>query len=341
MLYVGVDHHKRFSYMKVVDESGRVKKEGRVDNTRAALRGFFRSLGSEPRKAVLEAGFNWTVMFDRLEDEGCIVTLAHPLKVKAIADAKIKTDRIDAGVLAQLLRCDLIPEAHVSSPAGREAKNILRYRAFLVRAQTMVKNRIHALLDRQADLPAALRQSDLFGGKGMALLCALKLRAPDRKLLDEHLALLDELRAHIATSDGWIREQFKRSRDAQRLATIPGIGTFFAVLIANEIDGIERFSSDSKLHIYIGIVPSTYASGDKVHHGRITKTGNRWLRWAFIEAVWPAIRQDKQLRELYDRIAQGRDANVAKLTVARRLATIAYRMLKEDRDYQVRDEHRR
>jgi transposase len=201
----------------------------------------------------------------------------------------------------------------------------------------MVKNRIHALLGRQPGVAAGLKTTDLFTAAGQRLLKALKLPATDRKLLDEDLALLEEIHQHILCSDRLVRELAKKDRRARHLATIPGIGTFFAVLIAHEIDDVSRFRSDRKLHSYMGLVPSTHASGDKVFHGRITRQGNKWLRWAFVEAVWPAVEKDPHVRQLYERIKQTKGANAAKVVAARRLATIAYRLLKQNRDYEVRD----
>ncbi len=119
------------------------------------------------------------------------------------------------------------------------------------------------------------------------------------------------------------------------LKTIPGIGKFFAVLIAYEVDDIGRFAHEKKFFSYIGIVPSTYASGGRTFHGRLTKQGNKYLRWALIEAVWPAIRADRELRCYYERIKQKKGPNPAKVATARRLATIVYRVLSRKRPYRV------
>ena len=156
--YVGVDNHKKFSYMSVMDEKGIVVKEGRVVNTKEAINKFLGKEYTKDTSAVLEAGRNWTVMYDWLEEELDEVKLAHPLKVKAIAEAKIKTDKIDAKTLAHLLRCDLVPEAYVCDKDTRVVKNILRQRMFLVKLATMVKNRIHLIVDRH---PEVKNQIDL------------------------------------------------------------------------------------------------------------------------------------------------------------------------------------
>jgi len=129
--YIGVDYHRKCSYMTVMDEKGKIFHEGQVDNRPEAVREFLNRAGVNGHSAaVLEATRNWTVMYDSLEELVGEVHLAHPLKVKAIAEAKIKTDKIDAKVLAHLLRCDLLPEAYVPAPAARRARNILRQRMF-------------------------------------------------------------------------------------------------------------------------------------------------------------------------------------------------------------------
>src|SRR3990167_4890930 len=128
--------------MSVMDKNGVVVKEGKVVNTKESISRFLGEEYSKDTSAVLEAGRNWTVMYDWLEEELDEVKLAHPLKVKAIAEAKIKTDKIDAKTLAHLLRSDLVPEAYVPDKETRVIKNILRQRMFMVKLSTMVKNRI-------------------------------------------------------------------------------------------------------------------------------------------------------------------------------------------------------
>lgn len=334
MQFVGVDQHKKFSYMAVLGDQGRVTKEGRVSNSREALRRFLNNPHPDGEKvAVLEAGRNWTVMYDWLEEEVDKVKLAHPIKVKAIAEAKIKTDRIDAKVLAHLLRCDLVPEAYVPGKSTRVAKNVLRQRMFLVRLRTMVKNRIHTILDRHPKRREEIDPTDLFGTLGKTWLRGVTLPKEERRLLDSELKTLFFLEEAIKRSDSWVLTLSKDEPKVKRLMSVPGMGKFFALLIATEIDDITRFRNPDKLAAYAGLIPSTYSSGGKTFHGRITKQGNKYLRWAFVEAVWPAIRADLSLRLYYQRVKNRKGANPAKVATARRLAKIVYRVLSEERDY--------
>jgi transposase len=333
MHYVGVDYHKKSSYVTMVDERGRVVKEGQIANTREAVAAFLNGR-AEGTSAVLEAGRNWPVMYEWLEELVEEVTLAHPAKVRVIAEAKVKTDRIDAKMLAQLLRADLIPTAYVPGKVTQEQRRQLRQRMFLVRLRTMLKNRIHILIDRHPELSAKAQSwSDLFGKAGREWLAQVSVPGVDAHLLCEDLELLEIIEARVKASDGWVSQLARTDLRAQLLATLPGIGDFFAVLLAVEIDEVRRFSRAQKLCAYAGVVPSTYASGGYVHHGRITKQGNKWIRWACIEAVYPAIRKDPALAGIYERLKAAKGANVAKVAVAKRLLTIAYRLLTEGRPY--------
>jgi len=335
MYYIGVDYHKRYSYMVVKDGDGKLERRGTVNNSREEFRRFLEPY--QPGKAVLEATRNWGLIYDWLEDILDDVALAHPLKVRAIAEARIKTDKISADILCDLLRSNLLPEAYVPNKETREAKNILRQRMFFVRVQTMVKNRLYAILDRHPEvLSQAPEVSDLFGASGMQWLRQVVLPGQDNQLLPSELELLEVLKQKISESNGVVKELAKGDKRVKLLRSIPGLGPFFSVLVAKEIDDISRFSDEKKLCAYAGLVPSTYASGGKVFHGRITKLGNKWLRWALIEAVQPAIRSDPDLYAYYQRLRIRKGNNAAKVATARRLLTIVYRVLTQERLYQRR-----
>jgi len=335
-MYVGVDYHRKYSYLTVMDKSGKIVKEGKVDSQREAVAEFLSNANCNGNaEAVLEATRNWTVMHDWLEEMVAEVHLAHPLKVKTIAEAKIKTDKIDARALAHLLRTDLLPKAYVAGPETRQVRSLLRQRMFLIRLRTMVKNRIFGLLDRYPELSSARPTEEVFGKAGIEYLHQILIKEVDRKLLDEDLRLFEELNCHIDQSEEWIEGFASEDERVQLLKTIPGIGKFFSVLIVYEIDNINRFRHEKKFFSYMGLIPSTYSSGGRTFHGRLTKQGNKYLRWAFVEAVWPAIRKDQELRNYYEGIKKQKGANRAKIATARRLATIVYRVLKQQRPYRV------
>ncbi|MCL0041360.1 IS110 family transposase [Dehalococcoidia bacterium] len=334
--YIGVDHHRKQSYISVMDKQGNRIKEGLVANQKDKVATFLSQAQCDgDSAAVLEAGRNWPVMYDWLEELVGEVHLAHPLKVKAIAEAKIKTDKIDARVLAHLLRSDLLPEAHVAGPEIRQVRNVLRQRMFFVRLRTMVKNRISSLLDRYPELTDGKPCKDLFSEKGLRWLKKIEVKEVDRRILDEELELYQALKEHIGKSEHLVEELAKEDLRVKLLKSIPGIGKFFAVLIAYEVDDISRFANEKKFFSYMGIIPSTFSSGGKTFHGKLTKQGNKYLRWAMIEAIWPAIQKDADLRYYYERVRAGKGPNPAKVATARRLATIVYRVLSQNRPYKV------
>jgi transposase len=335
--HIGVDYHKSYSHLVVQDSSGKTLRSGRVKNDRQSLGGFLERY-RENSHAVVEATRNWMVMYDWLDDICDDVVLAHPLKVKAIADAKIKTDKIDATVLAHLLRADLVPEAWAPSERSRDLRVALRERMFYVRLRTMTKNRIVTVFDRYPEQTAQLKKlGDLFGKAGRVQLAQVNVSEIDRIQIDRGLAFIGDIDMRIKQSEATIRAMTKANANVKLLKTIPGIGEFFARLIDAEIDDISRFRHSKKLAAYAGLVPSTYSSGGKTFHGKIIKQGNKWLRWAFVEAVAPAIASDPQLRAQYEHL-KIKGINKARVAIARKLLTITFQILRDQRAYEPRGE---
>jgi transposase len=293
---------------------------------------------------VVEAGRASYTMVDLLEELGVEVQMAHPWQVKAIAQAKIKTDKRDSKMLAHLLRADLIPAVYQREAANRSRQRILRRRMAYVGMETQIKNRIRDLLAQQkGEVREVVETEDrLFGVKGMAMLKELRLPGKDQMMLDALLITYGHLGRGIQESDELVKEIYQSDERARLICTIPGFGKFLSVLVATEIADIERFSSAGKLHSYAGVIPSTHASGEKSYDVRLIHQGDKWLRWAVVEAVWPAVRSDFDMRVLYQKLAARKPTNSAKIAVARRLLTIIYRVLKEKRafiDYK-REAHR-
>jgi transposase len=333
--HIGVDYHKTYSHLVVQDSAGKTLRSGRDKNDRRSL-GAFLERYRENSHAVVEATRNWMVMYDWLDDICNDVVLAHPLKVKAIADAKIKTDKIDATVLAHLLRADLVPEAWAPGEKARELRVALRERMFYVRLRTMMKNRIVTVFDRYPEQTAQLKKLvDLFGKSGRQQLAALSVSEIDRIQIDRGLDFIGDIEGRIKQAEATIQAMTKTNGNVKLLKTIPGIGEFFARLIDAEIDDIARFRTPKKLAAYAGLVPSTYSSGGKTFHGKIIKQGNKWLRWAFVEAVAPAVATDPQLRTQYEHL-KFRGTNKARAAIARKLLTIAFQILCDQRPYERR-----
>jgi transposase len=276
-------------------------------------------------------------MVDILEEQGVEVVIAHPYQVKAIACAKIKTDKRDSKILAQLLRLNMIPEVYRRSTENREAQRIIRNRMFYVQIQTKLKNKIRALLAKQREEIRQLTdvKDKLFSKKGIQALKQIDLSEKDKEIMLSLLDTLEHIQEKISYSDKLIDKLYAESPEAQRIFTIPGFGVFLSVLVATEIANIQRFNSLSNLHSYAGVIPSTHSSGGKTYHGHLVREGNKRLRWALIEAVWPAVQKDITLRIYYEKRKAKKGANTAKVATARRLLSIIYSVLREERSYVI------
>jgi len=176
----------------------------------------------------------------------------------------------------------------------------------------------------------------LYGKAGLSWLKVLRLPEPEGRLLEEDLSLLETLNERIGATEGLIRELSAGDEAVKWLSSVPGIGAFFSVLIRYEVDEIRRFREAKKFAGYTGLVPSTYASGNRMVHGRLTKQGNKWLRWALIEAVTPAITHSPWLRRYYEKLKRRRGAKDARVATARKLAELVWRVWTEEREYEER-----
>ncbi|ARO32768.1 IS110 family insertion sequence transposase domain-containing protein (plasmid) [Rhizobium sp. NXC14] len=207
---------------------------------------------------------------------------------------------------------------------------------FYVRLRTMVKNRGVTVFDRYPEQTAQLKKlGDLFNKTGLQQLATLNVSAIDRIQIDRGLEFIGDIDGRIKQAEATIKAMTKTNGNVKLLKTIPGIGEFFARLIDAEIDDIDRFRNPKKLAAYAGLVPSTYSSGDKTFHGKIIKQGNKWLRWAFVEAVAPAVASDLQLRAQYEHLKLN-GTNKARVAIARKLLTITFQILRAQRPYERR-----
>jgi transposase len=330
MHFIGMDIHKNYSSVAVTNERGDLVDRCRLNHRhREELIGYFNQFPSRTQ-VVMEATCGWGWLSELLQDLGLEVKLANPSKVKIIAESQIKTDKVDALALAQLLRTNFLPEAYLAPPEQREARDLLRYRIGLVYLRSGVKNKIHALLTR---LGIYHTYSDLFGKEGRSFLSSLEVSWVHRKNLDGYLWLIDAVNKLIGEAEVKIRKVVKESEDGKRLLTIPGIGFILAYLVLVEIGDINRFSSHKKLCSYAGLVPSVYQSGEKSYHGHLSNKANRYLRWGLIEAAQRAKVIDPFLRKKKERIERKKGASVATVAIAHQLLVAIYHILKEKTVY--------
>lgn len=331
--YIGLDHHRKFTQVAVVDETDAVILECRMLNTLEAVKAVLDRL-TGPTQAVVEAGPSWGWVFDTFQKLGIDMILANPMQVRVIAETRCKTDRRDALVLARLLRAGWIPRVHVGDAESRAKKQIWRERIWLVRMQVRLKNRIRRLLDHHhVDIPD---YSDLFGVAGRTFLKALELPGLGQKILQSELALLASYQTQIKEIQAAAMEATQSMPSLRYLESLPGFGMIFAPIAALEIGDIGRFRSASSLASYCGLVPSVSSSGGLTYRGSTGHSGNHWLKWVFIEAAWSAMRTMPELKVRFQRIKDRRGASIAVVACARHLCEIAFSLLKHQRCFEAR-----
>jgi transposase len=231
-----------------MDQEGQVLRSGRVPDLQSEIEKFLE--GIEAVEAVIETGRSSYTMVDVLEEMGVAVKIAHPNEVKAIARAKIKTDKRDSEVLAHLLRMNMVPEVYRRSVENRQAQRVLRQRAFYVSARTALKNRVHAFLAQQKEevREEVARETNIFSAKGQKVLMGLEMGRGEKRLLEALLKTYRHLETRIEESTGLVEKLFEESRQAQLIRTIPGFGKYLSVLVAVEIADLARFADAAHLH---------------------------------------------------------------------------------------------
>jgi transposase len=320
-VYVGIDVHRKRSQVAVIDQDGAVLANRNVPNGVQPILGVIGGLPAGT-PAAFEAAFGWGWLVELLEGYGFDPHLVHPLQCKAIASARLKNDKVDAAILAQLLRADLLPEAWIAPPAVRQLRALLRHRAQLVRLRTLLRNRIHAVLaDHGHDRPGGC-----WSGPGRPWLASLQLPAVSRAVIEDDLALIDALQVPIDRLDWEVRQRARTEPAVKVLTQLPGIGPFTALVILAETGDVSRFGSARKLAAWAGLTPTVRGSDRTVRHGHISKQGSTWLRWVLCEAAQTAKRHP-DFAASYQAIARRRGKKIATTAIARRLLTRAYHLL--------------
>lgn len=322
---VGIDLHRNRSHIAAINDEGTEVLSRRIQNDPATFLELLSDLDGESRVA-LEATYGWEWLAELLEEAGYELHLAHPLRTKAIASARVKTDAVDARTLAQLLRADLLPEAYVAPRELRDLRDLLRHRVALTQIRSALKNRVHAQLARHG---IARRHSDLFGAGGREFLAELALREPPRRRLDSLLTLIGDFDREIEAATKEIDARAKVDDRVGVLTQIRGLGPYTAMLVIAEVGDVSRFPSARKLCAWAGLTPTVRSSDGKARLGHISKQGSRPLRWALVEAAQHSARGGGPLRETFERIAKRRGRKVAKVAVARKIATLCYYGLRD------------
>jgi len=322
-VYAGIDVHRKRSQVAVVAGDGQVQLNRNVVNGSEPM---LKLIGGLPAgtPVAFEAAYGWGWLVDLLEDYGFEPHLVHPLRRKAIASARLKNDKVDAAILAQLLRADLLPGAWIAPPAVRQLRALLRHRASLVRLGTSLRNRIHAVAaDHGYD-----RSASYWTGPGRGWLAELDLPAASREIITDCLAVIDGLAPVIDRIDGELHQHARADPRVKVLRALPGVGEFTALVMLAEIGDITRFGSARKLASWAGLTPTVRGSDLTVRHGHISKQGSAWLRWVMNQAAQTAKRSP-EFAATYSAIARRRGKKIATIAISRKLLTRAWHLLAE------------
>src|SRR5437660_8725945 len=328
MLIIGCDFHPGFQQIAIFDNQTGAYEERRLSH-RAEAEQFYRSLAGQEVRVGMEAcgHYPW---FERLLAElGFELWLGDAAKIRASVVRQQKTDRRDAEHLQLLMREDRFPRIWVPSLEERDVRQLLVHRHKQVQARTRTKNQLHALAMSQG----VQKKWKLWTAAGRAELEGLELLPYAAQRRRQLLHRLDALEAEIAALNRQVEEEVKGRPAAVRLMTHPGVGAVTALAMVLTLGPAERFGSAKQVGSYFGLIPSEESSGGKQRLGKISKQGSSFLRFLLVEAGQTAARMDPQLKRFYRRLAGRKNRSLAKVAVARKLATRLYLMLREEWTY--------
>lgn len=327
-IYIGADLHKKTCYLTVMSKNGKIKKQTEISTDTDEVSKFFKKY--KDANVAVESTLNWIPFYENLESIGCNVVLSNPLQTKAIAHARIKNDKVDSKILADLLRTNLLPTAYIQPRDIRDLKEVVRQRVSYVELRTKIKNKIHSVLFKN-NIKHPF--SNLYIPSGIKFLKELELRDIFREELDQYLKTLDFLNDQINEISDKIKSIAKEDYDCKLLMTLPGISYFSALTIKSEIGDIYRFANAKKLCSYAGLIPSTYASAEKTRHGKITKRGSRWLRKTLVDSITSGSRNQNKISVFYKKLKVSKGTGKAKVAAARKLCEVIFAMLSDKQPF--------
>jgi transposase len=328
--YVGLDVHKRVVAACLVDATGKVVHRERFALNRRTLELFATKVLRPSDQVALEATTNCWAVSDALRPHVAKVLVSNPMATKAIAQAKVKTDKVDAHVLAQLLRCNFLPEVWQPDRATRQLRELTGRRSALVGQRTMMRNRIHAVLAvRLIEVPF----KTLFSLEALNWLATAEIDAQGRLLIDSDLKQLEDLQQQIATLDTELARRGHASDAVKLLMTLPGVDVATAEALLAAWGDMKRFVDGDHAASYLGLTPSTKQSAERCYHGPITKRGNSQARWMLTEAAQHLDTHPGPLGHFFRRLLRKKTRNVAVVAAARKLAVIGWTMLDSNEPY--------
>ena len=322
--FVGCDVHKRTAVFTLLLEDRTLLARYTVPVTREALTAFAeRQLVGEDRLAM-EATTNTWAVAGVLRPFVKEVVIGNPLRVRAIAEAKIKTDKVDSRVLAELLRCDYLPKVWQPDQETQRLRRLTQRRAALVSDRTRLKNRLHSILHHTL---VPLPEGDLFSKKGLAWLRQVPLAQEEALARDSDLRLLEQTELEIAELDERLVREAWQDEKVRLVMSIPGIDYTVAQTCLAAIGDVSRFANAKKLAAYLGLNPSTRQSGEHCYHGKITKQGNAHARWLLVQAAQHLGQYRGPLGQTMRKMIKRKNRSVAVVACARKLAVLLWHVL--------------
>jgi len=330
MRIIGLDIHRAFAEAVAWDD-GKLRRLGRVDMRRDLLAAFAQRLSADD-VVVVEATGNAAAVAAVIAPHVKKVVIANPMQVRVIAHAKIKTDTIDAGVLAQLYASGFLPQVWVPDEPTQALRRQVTRRNQIVRQRSRLKNIIQSIL--HSHLIPSCPHVDLCGAKGRAWLVEQVVPEDERLAIERHLREFDRLGEDLKVVERDLARSALADEGVKRLMTIPGLDMIVALAIKAAIGEVTRFDEPQKLVSYLGLNPSVRQSGPgPAYHGRITKQGRGHARGMLVEAAWAAARAPGPLRAFFLRIRARRGQHVAAVATARKLAVVIWHLLTKGESY--------
>lgn len=334
MITIAADAHLRTTTFSVRNSSGERIVRQKIMNEHDALLGFIRQFPDD-KQFAMEATYNWPLFHDLLKNEVTEFHLLHPKKLRAIIDSQAKNDANDADMLSQLTHSGFIPESYKADPDTRIFRRFLRTRVRMSLNISSIKRQAHALINSYVfynERPKNFK--DLFCKRGLQYLSQVELPEKARMLLNHYLLNIETITKMVESLDRHIEAMDFKHADRTILETMPGMrGKVIKYIILAELDNINRFRNARSLVAYGGLIPRERSSGDKIRKGHLRSDINHFLRWALIEAVYPVIMADRNLKAYYKTVKERTNSSSARIACARKILTIIYHMLKERKPY--------
>jgi transposase len=328
--FVGVDLHKQVATFHILGQDGRSLEAGSFSVSPASIREFAAEHLAPADSLAVEVTSNTWAFVRLVRPYVANIVVSNPLKTKAIAEANVKTDKVDARVLADLLRCNYLPSVWVPTPDIEDSRALAARRTALVHQRTSIRNRIHSVLARRL---IAAPGGDLFSVKGLAWLEKLEVDPFDKAMITADLRLLQALDCESATIDAMIVAESYDDPDVQLLMTMPGVDYTIAHALKATLADVGRFPGPDKAASYLGLVPSVKQSAGKCYNGPITKAGASQVRWLLIQGAQRVGAHPGPLGAFFRKLARRKNRNVAVVATARKMVTIAWHMLKNKEPY--------